>query len=163
MNYLLHKQKYPGNVIPIPQGLPELMADISREVLREQPIDILPFLADYLEAMLITRENTIVAEKTIDSVLDCSFRTVEMLTRIGIDREQADKAATIIQTTFRNHFMFCEQEQFDEPFDNRLLLRRLTEECGFTKDEARKAANVIRDAYNQQYYQCEDREIQVCS
>lgn len=42
----------------MPQGLQEIMADISREVLRRQPIDVCIYklIADYLNAMLKTRE-----------------------------------------------------------------------------------------------------------
>lgn len=42
----------------MPQGLQEIMADISREVLRRQPMDfcIYKFIADYLNGMLQTRE-----------------------------------------------------------------------------------------------------------
>lgn len=58
MDFLLHRQKFRGHVMKMPQGLQEIMADISREVLRRQPVDICTykFIADYLNAMLKCRE-----------------------------------------------------------------------------------------------------------
>lgn len=49
----------------IPDGLRELMSDISREVLRSQPKDVYSFIADYLDALMITRENARVAARFI--------------------------------------------------------------------------------------------------
>lgn len=57
MNYLMFQQSGEGQRIGIPDGLKELMTDISREVLREQPENIYEFIADYLEGMEITREH----------------------------------------------------------------------------------------------------------
>lgn len=56
MNYLMFQQSGEGQSLKIPDGLKELMSDISREVLREQPENIYEFIADYLEEMEITRE-----------------------------------------------------------------------------------------------------------
>lgn len=56
MNFLLHKYNAESQPVKVPDGLKELMADIGREVLREQPIDIYTFVADYLESMLVVRE-----------------------------------------------------------------------------------------------------------
>lgn len=59
MNFILHKHKCENEIIPLPNGLRELLVDISREVLREQPANLYLFVAEYLDAMLITREHTI--------------------------------------------------------------------------------------------------------
>lgn len=50
----------------IPDGLRELMNDISREVLRSQPEDVYTFIADYLDALMITRENARVAARSVN-------------------------------------------------------------------------------------------------
>lgn len=57
MNYLMYQQSGDGQFLKVPDGLKELMSDISREVLREQPENIYEFIADYLEEMEITREH----------------------------------------------------------------------------------------------------------
>lgn len=46
-----------GQSIKVPDGLKELMFDISREVLRDQPENINEFIADYLEEMVLKREH----------------------------------------------------------------------------------------------------------
>jgi len=58
MNLLLHKHQTNNHVVPLPKGLKELLADITREVLRVQPPNIFEYIADYLDAVLITREDT---------------------------------------------------------------------------------------------------------
>lgn len=59
MNFILHKHQSKNHIVTEPNGLRELMSDISREVLREQPKNINLFIADYLDAMIITREHAI--------------------------------------------------------------------------------------------------------
>ncbi|XP_043800712.1 uncharacterized protein LOC122719174 [Apis laboriosa] len=46
------------HIYKVPEGLRELCSDISREVLRSQPTNILAFIAEYVDTLLITRENT---------------------------------------------------------------------------------------------------------
>lgn len=58
MNYLLFHQSGAEQFPKIPDGLKQLMSDISREVLREQPENIYDFIADYLEDLELTREHT---------------------------------------------------------------------------------------------------------
>lgn len=58
-NFLLHKHCKPDEQFRRPEGLTELLCDITREVLREQPDCVYTFCADYLDAMLRTREQTL--------------------------------------------------------------------------------------------------------
>lgn len=57
MNYLMFQHSGEGQFLKVPDGLKELMSDISREVLRDQPENIYEFIADYLEEMEIAREH----------------------------------------------------------------------------------------------------------
>lgn len=57
MNFILHKHNKTSNWFGIPDGLTDLLSDITREILREQPDNIYEFTAEYLEAMLIIREH----------------------------------------------------------------------------------------------------------
>lgn len=57
MNYLMFQQSGDRRFPQIPDGLKQLMSDISREVLREQPKNIYEFIADYLEEMQLAREH----------------------------------------------------------------------------------------------------------
>ncbi|XP_040158025.1 uncharacterized protein LOC120897316 [Anopheles arabiensis] len=153
MNYLLHCQRSPGAVIPIPPELEELMQDISREVLRSQPPNVITFLADYLEEKLARRENRRVAEKIVDNVLDISLDIVAMLEAVGIDSTRAEEAVKRIREAFHHHFETRpDNERLRETFRERDVLERLVRECHFTEQEARKASRIIEQAYRTYYF-----------
>uniref|UniRef100_A0A182P045 RIIa domain-containing protein n=1 Tax=Anopheles epiroticus TaxID=199890 RepID=A0A182P045_9DIPT len=153
MNYLLHRQHSPGAVIPIPEGLEELMQDISREVLHAQPPNVITFLADYLEEKLVRRENSRVAEKIVDNVLDISLDIVAMLEAIGIDSTRAQAAVKRIREEFHRHFETKpDDERLRDTFRERDVLERLVRECHFSEQEARKASRIIENAYRTYYF-----------
>uniref|UniRef100_A0A182LW93 RIIa domain-containing protein n=1 Tax=Anopheles culicifacies TaxID=139723 RepID=A0A182LW93_9DIPT len=153
MNYLLHRQRSPGAVVPIPEGLEELMGEMSREVLRSQPPNVISFLADYLEDKLARRENLLVAEKIVDNVLDFSLDIVAMLESVGIDSLRAGEAVKRIREEFHRHFETKpDDERLRETFRERDVLERLVKECHFTEQEARKASRIIENAYRTFYF-----------
>ncbi|XP_058120302.1 uncharacterized protein LOC131284918 [Anopheles ziemanni] len=153
MNYLLHRHRSPAAVVPIPEGLEELMAEISREVLRAQPPDVIGFIADYLEEKLVRRENRRLAEKVVDNVLDLSLDIVAMLEAVGIDSERAEAAMRRIREEFHRHFETKpDDERLREVFRERDILERLINECRFSETEARKASAIIEQAYRTYYY-----------
>uniref|UniRef100_A0A182VWV1 RIIa domain-containing protein n=1 Tax=Anopheles minimus TaxID=112268 RepID=A0A182VWV1_9DIPT len=153
MNYLLHRQRSPGAVIPIPEELEELMGEISREVLRSQPPNVISFLADYLEDKLARRENRRVAEKIVDNVLDFSLDIVAMLESAGIDSLRAEEAVKRIREEFHRHFETkTDDERLRETFRERDVLERLVKECHFSEQEARKASRIIEEAYRTFYF-----------
>lgn len=100
MNVVLqrHGARY---IYPIPEGLKELMSDISREVLRSQPEQMYAFIADYCDCLFITRENARIACSLVASLTDCSLTIVELLERTGMERSDAEEKASIIQRAFR--------------------------------------------------------------
>ncbi|XP_049285922.1 uncharacterized protein LOC125765091 [Anopheles funestus] len=153
MNYLLHRQRSPGAVIPIPEELEELMGELSREVLRSQPSDVISFLADYLEDKLARRENQRIAEKIVDNVLDFSLDIVAMLESVGIDSLRAEAAVKRIREEFHRHFETKpDDERLRETFRERVVLERLVNECHFSEQEARKASDIIEKAYRTYYF-----------
>lgn len=101
MNVLMqrHCAKY---IYIVPNGLRELLSDISREVLRSQPEDIYTFIADYLDALLITRENARVSAQFVQHMSDAAEIIVNLLDRTGMSREEADATVTKIQECFRS-------------------------------------------------------------
>ncbi|XP_062555421.1 abnormal spindle-like microcephaly-associated protein homolog [Armigeres subalbatus] len=148
MNFLLHRQRTPGKVIPVPNELKELMLEISREVLRAQPKSVIHFIADYLEAKLIRRENQVVADKVVDTVLDTSLDIINMLDEMGLNQEKAEQAVHMIRDAFQKHFKIrMSDEHLREAFREAEVLKRLIEECGFTESEALKAGKIIERAY----------------
>ncbi|XP_052890400.1 uncharacterized protein LOC128298671 [Anopheles moucheti] len=153
MNYLLHRQRSPGAVIPIPEELEQLMGEMSREVLRSQPPNVISFLADYLEDKLARRENRRVAEKIVDNVLDFSMDIVAMLESVGIDSPRAESAVKRIREEFHRHFETKpDDERLRETFRERDVLERLVKECHFSEQEARKASRIIEQAYRTYYF-----------
>ncbi|XP_058818114.1 abnormal spindle-like microcephaly-associated protein homolog [Topomyia yanbarensis] len=152
MNYLLHRQRTPGAVIPIPEELKELMYEISREVLREQPTNVIDFIADYLEAKLIRRENQLVANKVVDNVLDISLDIIELLDEFSLDKERAEQAVVMIREAFHKHFRVrTSDENLREAFREAEVSQRLIDECGFTEQQALKAGKIIERAYKTYY------------
>ncbi|XP_053660509.1 abnormal spindle-like microcephaly-associated protein homolog [Anopheles marshallii] len=153
MNYLLHRQRSPGAVIPIPEELEQLMGEMSREVLRAQPPNVISFLADYLEDKLARRENQRIAEKIVDNVLDFSMDIVAMLESVGIDSPRAEAAVKRIREEFHRHFETKpDDERLRETFREREVLERLVKECHFSEQEARKASRIIEQAYRTYYF-----------
>ncbi|GBP02330.1 hypothetical protein EVAR_72239_1, partial [Eumeta japonica] len=96
MNELLQKHGC-SNVFFVPEGLKELMSDISREVLREQPARICEFIANYLSALLITRDHGVLAVKILEDLCDCQATVSERLLDLGLDQSEADAVAALIQ------------------------------------------------------------------
>ncbi|XP_019881376.1 uncharacterized protein LOC109609188 [Aethina tumida] len=90
-------------IYAVPDGLHELMSDISREVLRFQPEDIYTFIADYLDALLITRENARVASRLVTTITRIAITTVDLLEQTGMRYEEADRVVSVIQEVFRRH------------------------------------------------------------
>lgn len=133
----------------MPEGLQELMADVTREVLRFQPENIEEFIADYLEAMLLTRELFHIADLTIEDVLDSSLQIVELLQKDGISLHQAESAVEVIKEEFRSHITDMGE---DEPLKELNVVNRLIHECKLTTEQAKLASGIIESAWCH-YYQ----------
>ncbi|XP_072394825.1 uncharacterized protein [Diabrotica undecimpunctata] len=150
MNVLLtrHAAKY---IYCVPEGLKELMNDISREVLRSQPENIYLFIADYLEALLITRENARIAARMVQSITEITEATMEFLEQTGIDRPQADKIVAIIHDTFkkriRDDVVTIQFEQQTEDIEEANLITDILTEADVPTDLAEEAAKIIQGAY----------------
>lgn len=128
----------------MPDGLRELMADIAREVLRYQPANIENFIADYLEAMLMTRELAFIANQTVEDVLDSTCQIVELLQEDGVSVEQAEMAVKIIKEEFKSH---SEEIGEDEPLRELDIVNRLVTECDLSVEQAKKASEIIESAW----------------
>ncbi|CAH1115454.1 unnamed protein product [Psylliodes chrysocephalus] len=115
----------------IPDGLKELMSDISREVLRTQPQNMYAFIADYLEALLLTRENARVAARLIQSVTEIAETTMEFLQKTGMHKSLVDKVVGIMDRQFKKRV-------FDERNASQL-------EQGEYVDEANMISDILSD------------------
>ncbi|XP_013140657.1 PREDICTED: uncharacterized protein LOC106105004 isoform X2 [Papilio polytes] len=98
MEYLLQSQIKDSCKLALPEGLRDLMSDISREVLRARPQNLYQFIADYLAAMLVARETLTIAGHVCKGVCDCSCEPEldDELRNIGLSPEEVDEAKNII-------------------------------------------------------------------
>ncbi|CAF4829114.1 unnamed protein product [Pieris macdunnoughi] len=85
--------------ISLPEGLEELMSDITREVLRAQPQNVYSFIANYLGALLEVRNNISIAAQICNNINESCYQPelVEELRNIGLIDEDVDKTADIIK------------------------------------------------------------------
>ncbi|XP_011311661.1 uncharacterized protein [Fopius arisanus] len=167
MNYLLqnHGAKF---ICKIPDGLRELCADISREVLRSQPVHIYSFIAEYVEGLRLTRETATIAAKLVDSIMAKSEDIVNLLNRCGLDLEQIAAIAPKLQGEFRDYINatdcscsiksdVCVDADCNE--DNELTIRRIVEDAGVTLEVAERAAIIIQKAFLQHYKRITQSEL----
>ncbi|XP_025267270.1 abnormal spindle-like microcephaly-associated protein homolog [Camponotus floridanus] len=156
MNVLLQKHGA-KHIYKVPEGLRELCADIAREVLRSQPRNIYCFVADYVEALLITRENAKVAVKVVNNILLRSQAIVGILYRSGLSLEQIACAAPRIQKAFRAYldavdmqaYQVCDDDTCDEK--SRISLQNILRATGTPLKQAKKYAMIIQAAFRGHY------------
>lgn len=142
-----HKARY---IYIIPEGLRELLSDISREVLRNQPEEIYNFIADYLDALMITRENARVAAKTVENIISIGETIVALLQDAGITREEANKVSEITQKAFQQYVSDKEAHKFTlspEPFEEGDIVTDVLEQCELAQEQQQEAATIIQRAF----------------
>lgn len=142
----------------IPKGLQDLMSDISREVLRNQPKNIYDFIAEYLEAMLITRENIFVGQHVVDYLIDNSLLTSEIIEKTGVELEKSNSAAIVIQRAIRKYHLKRIRETEENNFREQDVIENLMEGCGFTEREAVNVKRIIKNAFKHYYYRSMSNE-----
>lgn len=147
MNFHLKRHRKLSEVLNVPEGLPELMTDIAREVLRYQPANIEVFIADYLEAMVLTRELYYVSERTVDDILSQSVHIKEMMAKTGISHSKSDSAVRLIIDTVKKHSRSSENiKELD-------IVNRFIKELNFTIEQAKKASEIIENLWCHYYNQ----------
>ncbi|CAG4935958.1 unnamed protein product [Colias eurytheme] len=91
-----------GCILTLPEGLKELMSDITREVLRAQPQNVYGFIATYLSALLDVRKNISIASQVCDDISNCTCHPEldEELRNIGLIDEDVDAAMKVVKKFF---------------------------------------------------------------
>ncbi|KOC60569.1 hypothetical protein WH47_07732 [Habropoda laboriosa] len=156
MDVILQKHEA-KHIYKVPEGLRELCTDISREVLRSQPSNLYAFIAEYVDTLLITRENTKIAVKVVNNILLGSQAILCILYRSGFTLEQIAVAAPRIQKAFREYLdavdtqpvQICDDPTCDEK--SMISIRSILEATGSTREEAERAATVIQAAFRGHY------------
>ncbi|KAM8704625.1 hypothetical protein ACLKA7_009136 [Drosophila subpalustris] len=153
MNYLIQRGKVRQQAISVPDGLPELLSDITREVLRCQPTKecLCQFIIDYLHSVIVTREKAMVAR----GILDRALRTVDSIISdmciCDLTKEKSDMMGQVMEECFRNFLekRRCEMRSGKEAvkFADIDMLEELIQKCGFTEDELDMSRPTIESAY----------------
>ncbi|XP_012161982.1 GATA type zinc finger protein asd-4 [Ceratitis capitata] len=153
MNYLIQRGKVRNQMINVPQGLPELLSDITREVLRCQPTSecLCQFIIDYLHSLIITREKARVAKGIIDRALAVVDEIIADMCVCDISEEKAHEMALHMEECFRRFLsrMRCEQRKEIEivRFEEQDMLDAMVERCKFTEQELKISKPMIEAAY----------------
>ncbi|CAH0399330.1 unnamed protein product [Chilo suppressalis] len=150
MNELL-QQHGCSNVFSIPEGLKELMCDISREVLREQPENIFDFIANYLSVLLITREHGVLAMKILEDLCDCKPTVSEHLMQLGIERQQAEELAQVIKEEIEGF----EHGPGKEKLREAQIVKKALNKVVLDEDMMARVCQVARNAYRDYWYRKE--------
>ncbi|CAK1541991.1 unnamed protein product [Leptosia nina] len=147
MNELLQNHGC-SNVFSVPEGLKELMADISREVLREQPAKLFDFIANYLSVLLITREHGVMAVKVLDDLCDCRPSVSEHLLQLGLSDGLARDLAQVIKEEIEQF----EPEEEAEKIKEMQIMKRILTISNLDEVLAPKVCQVARNAYRDYWY-----------
>ncbi|CAG9565862.1 unnamed protein product [Danaus chrysippus] len=146
MNELLQKHGC-ANVFSIPEGLKELMSDISREVLREQPKHIFAFISNYLSVMMLTREHGVMAVSILEDLCDCRPSVSQHLIQLGMDQSEAENLSEIIKEEIEA-FQADEKDSLKES----QILKRILKKYPLDEVMTTKVCQVARNAYRDYWY-----------
>ncbi|XP_053611382.1 uncharacterized protein LOC128675755 [Plodia interpunctella] len=147
MNDLLQKHGC-SVVFSVPDGLKELMADITREVLRDQPEKIYDYITNYLSVLILTREHGLLAVKLLDDLCDCRPTVSEHLLQLGMERDVASALSQVIK----------EEIEVFEPVDGKekvkemLIMKKILARVNLDEDMAERVCQVSRNAYRDYWY-----------
>ncbi|CAH2087695.1 unnamed protein product [Euphydryas editha] len=146
MNDLLQKHGC-SNVFSVPEGLKELMSDIAREVLRDQPPNIPDYISNYLSVLLLTREHGIMAVKILDDLCDCRPSVSEHLIQLGLQTGEAQILSEIIKTEIEGFPSEGKDTIKEYEIMKKILIRMPLDE-----EMSAKVCQVARNAYRDYWY-----------
>lgn len=150
MNFALHRHRKLTDVISVPKGLPELMSDLAKQVLKFQPENIEEFLANYLDALVQTRELIYIAETTVQDVLANSLEIEELMRKVDLSMPKATQVLEIIKDEFRMQLNKSQDSGFINELD---IIKRLINECSLSVKQSKKIAEIIDHSWEFFYNQ----------
>ncbi|CAH0399331.1 unnamed protein product [Chilo suppressalis] len=138
MEDLLQKQIHNSCKLALPEGLRELMSDISREVLRAQPTNMLDFITNYLSVLLISREHLSIAGHLCDTVCmsSCYNELEDELRYLDMDEEKAKEVKEIVMEYFNGGI--------DSKFN---LMSRLVKQVGVDEQQMDAVRHALHKAF----------------
>ncbi|XP_005186260.2 uncharacterized protein LOC101899643 isoform X1 [Musca domestica] len=153
MAYLIQHGKIRSQTINVPAGLPELLSDITREVLRCQPTTecLCQFIIDYLHSLIVAREKARMAKMAIDRALRIVDEIVADMCICDIQPTKAEKMCAAMEECFKRFLAQrrCEIGQDVEiiKFNEVDMLDELIKKCKFSEEELKISRPVIETAY----------------
>ncbi|XP_073819571.1 radial spoke binding protein 15 [Musca autumnalis] len=153
MSYLIQHGKIRSQTINVPDGLPELLSDITREVLRCQPTKecLCQFIIDYLHSLIVTREKARMAKMAIDRALRIVDEIVADMCICDIQPSKAEKMCEAMEECFKRFLAQrrCDMGQNIEiiKFNEIDMLDELIRKCKFSDDELKISRPIIEAAY----------------
>ncbi|XP_049871768.1 uncharacterized protein LOC126370786 [Pectinophora gossypiella] len=146
MEDLLKIQIYDNCRIALPEGLKDLMSDISREVLRAQPKDLLGFIADYLSTLLVTRENLSIASRLCRDVCKylCATGLEDELKYLGLSVEDV----AIVTKLVNKHLDAADEGKI---FEEGNLLQKLLLRTSIPVEQMSKIQEAVRKTFLRHY------------
>ncbi|XP_061719489.1 uncharacterized protein LOC133526769 isoform X1 [Cydia pomonella] len=138
MEDLLQSQIRESCRLALPEGLKDLMADISREVLRAQPENLYQFIADYLSSLLVAREHLFIAARVCDDVCTntCCADLEDELRTLLLSEEDVQSSLKIIS----GYFSSGEVKEGN-------LLQKLVRETGIDPNALPAVQDAVRRAF----------------
>ncbi|CAG9565863.1 unnamed protein product [Danaus chrysippus] len=140
---LLQSQIKESCNLALPEGLKDLMSDISREVLRSQPNDVIQFIVGYLKVLLEVREKLAIACHICNDTYkcNCDSNLYHEIKAIGLDDEDVDSAIKIIE----DHF---ERGNVEE----QKLLIKLAKKLNIDEAQLTSIQEVIQKSFNRHVF-----------
>lgn len=135
----------------VPSGLYELMSDIAREVLRDQPSLLYQYIAHYMDTLVRVREYARSASNVVNGVTQENVELLSYVSSLGVPYEMADLAARKIQRAFRAYrAKHTIKQAFQEHQDEMSMtesFREFLETYSLDQETADRASEVIQSAY----------------
>lgn len=145
MNFSLVHHRKLSDVLPVPNGLPDLLSNMTKQILKYQPANEVRFLANYLETLLKIQESVIIAQDTLRDIILNTLNVQELMKRTGLSQRQANQVQKVIEEEFSNHLSLFETTKPIKEFG---IIKKLICECDIDLDRARKITDMIEVAWN---------------
>nr|CAI5860590.1 unnamed protein product [Callosobruchus analis] len=106
------------------------------------------FVADYLDALMITRENARVAARLVQSITEITTTTCEFLEEAGMERLEADRVVAVVRATFQKQL---QPEALGAPppeeIEEANMVLQILDEAQIGAEKGEAAARIIQRAY----------------
>uniref|UniRef100_A0A1B0GCM5 Uncharacterized protein n=1 Tax=Glossina morsitans morsitans TaxID=37546 RepID=A0A1B0GCM5_GLOMM len=153
MLYLVQRGKVRSQVINVPEGLPEVLSDIAREVLRCQPTTecLCEFIIDYMHSVITSREKAVAAKSIIDRALNMVDEVITDMCLCDISKEKSEAMCAALEDCFQRFLAKrrCEQGRRASilKFKEIDMLDELIMKCKFSESELKVSRPIIETAY----------------